>query len=37
MLNPKDIEGLNVGEGTDQFSEEMLSEFENGKGEDEDE
>lgn len=35
MVNPADIEKLNNGEGTDQFSEEMLSEFENGKGEDE--
>lgn len=35
MLNPKDVENIDTVEGQQEFSEEMLAEFSNGKGGDE--
>lgn len=37
MMNPTDIELLETEEGKNQFDPEFLAEFENGKGDDEDE
>ena len=36
MMNPTDIELLETEEGKNQFDPEFLAEFENGKGDDED-
>lgn len=37
MINPTDIEKMNTKEGRKEFDPNMLAEFENGKGDDEDE
>lgn len=37
MINPCDIEKIGTDEGKQLFSDEFLMEFENGKGDDEDE
>lgn len=36
MINPSDIDKLNSEEGKKEFDPNMIKEFENGKGEDED-
>lgn len=37
MINPCDIENINTEEGKETLPAELLAEFENGKGDDEDE
>lgn len=37
MINPKDIENINTEEGRAELPPEFLAEFENNKGDDEDE
>lgn len=37
MINPTDIEDINTEEGKKKFDPNMIEEFENGKGDDEDE
>lgn len=37
MLNPSDVVALETGEGLEELDPNMVAEFENGKGDDEDE